>query len=460
MHPMRNTRARQRSTIRSEVARSDAYAFFNLLTDDESLEQVEALLPEHRERLFPPTAVLSMFLAQALAADRSCQKAVNDMATKRVAGGLSACSVHTGAYCRARQRLPEAMVTALVRHSGRAMTSRASRWHWQGRPVRLVDGTTLQMPDAPANQAAYPQPRTQQPGLGFPICRLSALICLSSGAILEAATGPYVGKGGGEQALLRSMLDGLHAGDILLGDAFYATYFLLCELQRRGVDGVFEQYGARRRSTDFRRGRSLGARDHVVEIAKPPKPDWMSAVAYAAAPDTLAVRELRAGGKTLVTTMLCSKRIPKTELKALYRQRWHVELDLRNLKVTLGMDMLTCKTPRMVRKEIWVYLLAYNLIRRTMLRAALQAQVVPRQLSFKHSLQLCLVWQQYALDTAVEVHPALLILIAGKRVGNRPRRMEPRAIKRRPKSFPLLNQPRSIARKALRNVKGNCALSA
>ena len=123
MHPMRNTRARQRSTIRSEVARSDAYAFFNLLTDDESLEQVEALLPEHRERLFPPTAVLSMFLAQALAADRSCQKAVNDMATKRVAGGLSACSVHTGAYCRARQRLPEAMVTALVRHSGRAMTS-------------------------------------------------------------------------------------------------------------------------------------------------------------------------------------------------------------------------------------------------------------------------------------------------------------------------------------------------
>ena len=135
-------------------------------------------------------------------------------------------------------------------------------------------------------------------------------------------------------------------------------------------------------------------------------------------------------------------------------------LDLRNIKTTLGMEQLGCQTPAMAVKEIWVYLLAYNLIRRTMLRAALQAQVIPRQLSFKHSLQLCLVWQQYALDTAVEVHPALLILIAGKRVGNRPRRMEPRAIKRRPKSFPLLNQPRSIARKALRNVKGNCALSA
>lgn len=451
MHPMRDARARQRRAFRREVARSDAYAFFNLLTDDESLDQVEALLPAHRERLLPPTEVLSMFLAQALNADRSCQKAVNDLATRRVAGGLSTCSVHTGAYCRARQRLPEAMVSTLVRHSGRAMTARADRWYWQGRPVHLVDGTTMQMPDTPANQAAYPQPRTQKPGLGFPICRLSALICLSSGAILEAATGPYVGKGGGEQALLRSMLDRLQAGDVLLGDAFYATYFLLCELQRRGVDGLFEQYGARRRSTDFRRGRRLGTRDHVVEIAKPPKPDWMSAATYAAAPEKLAVRELRVGGKTLVTTMLCARQVPKTELRALYRQRWNVELDLRNLKATLGMDMLTCKTPAMARKEIWIYLLAYNLIRRTMMRAALQARVMPRQLSFKHSLQLWLAWQKCGFDAAVEDQPTLLVLIARKRVGNRPGRMEPRAIKRRPRTLPLLNQPRPIARKDLRN---------
>ena len=451
MHPMRDACAWQRCALRREVARSDAYTFFNLLTDDESLDQVEALLPEHRERLFPPTEVLSMFLAQALSADRSCQKAVNDLAAKRAMAGLSACSVHTGAYCRARQRLSETMVSTLVRQSGRAMTARASRWSWQGRPVRLVDGTTLQMPDTPANQAAYPQPRTQKPGLGFPICRLVALICLASGAILEAATSPYVGKGGSEQALLRSMLDSLQAGDVLLGDAFYATYFLLYELQRRGVDGVFEQYGARRRSTDFRRGRHLGPRDHHVEITRPPKPDWMSAVAYAAVPDKLTVRELRAGGKTLITTMLCARQASKAELRTLYRQRWHVELDLRNLKSTLGMDILTCRTPTMARKEIWIYLLAYNLIRRTMVHAALQAQVAPRQLSFKHSLQLWLAWRQCAPDTAVEGHPKLLALIARKRVGNRPGRIEPRAVKRRPKPLPLLSQPRQIARRTIRN---------
>jgi hypothetical protein len=177
----------------------------------------------------------------------------------------------------------------------------------------------------------------------------------------------------------------------------------------------------------------------------------MSAAAYAEMPDKLAVRELWAGGKTLITTMLCARQVPKAELGALYRQRWHVELDLRNLKATLGMDMLTCKTPAMARKEIWIYLLAYNLIRRTMVHAALQAQVIPRQLSFKHSLQLWLAWQQCAFGTAMEGHPALLALIVGKRVGNRPGRMEPRAIKRRPKPLPLLNQPRQIARKALRN---------
>lgn len=361
------------------------------------------------------------------------------------------CSAHTGAYCRARQRLPQVMVSTLVRQAGRTMTARVAGGCWQSRPVRLVDGTTVQMPDTPANQAAYPQPRTQKPGLGFPICRLVALTCLSSGAVLEAATGRYVGKGGDEQSLLRSMLDSLAAGDVLLGDAFYATYFLLCELQRRGVDGVFEQYGARRRSTDFRRGRRLGSRDHVIDIAKPTlKPCWMSAEAFAAAPETLAVRELRVGGKTLVTTLLCDRQAPKAELKALYRQRWNVELDLRNLKMTLGMDMLTCKTPAMVAKEIWIYLLAYNLIRRIMMRAAQQAQTLPRQLSFKHSLQLWLAWQQRGIPLAIEEDLTLLILTAQKRVGNRPGRIEPRAIKRRRKSLPLLNQPRPIARETLR----------
>ncbi len=221
------------------------------------------------------------------------------------------------------------------------------------------------------------------------------LLCLGSGALLNAATGPCKGKGGDEQTLLRSMLDTLNDGDILLGDAYYATYFLLCELVRRGVDGLFEQYGARKRRTDFRKGMRLGERDHLIELTKPRKnPGWMSQEEYDQAPDTLKVREMKVGGKIMVTTMLCPKKAAKKTLKTLFHSRWNVELDLRNIKTTLGMEHLRCKTPEMAIKELWVYLLAYNLIRMLMVQAALLADRIPRQLSFKHTVQIWIAWQQ------------------------------------------------------------------
>jgi hypothetical protein len=264
--------------------------------------------------------------------------------------------------------------------------------------------------------------------------------------------GPCRGKGSDEQTLLRSILDTLEAGDILLGDAFYATYFLLCALQAKGVDGVFEQQGARRRNTDFRRGQRLGQRDHLIELLKPKvKPDWMSQAEYDKAPDTLTVRELRTGGKILMTTLLCPKQTSKAALKALYRDRWHVELDLRNIKTTLGMEMLSCRTPTMAEKEIWVYLLAYNLIRLLMAQAASLADTNPRKLSFKHTLQLWIAWRQNGTGGYDDSQIAtLFILIAQQRVGKRPGRIEPRAIKRRPKPFPLLTKSRSIAREDVR----------
>jgi len=449
MHPTRSAQIHQQRRIRNRASNSDSYEFFNLLTSPELLDQVEVLLPDHRERLFPPTETLSMFLAQALNTDRSCQRAVNDAVIKRLAGGLTLCSTHTGAYCRARQRLPVEMVSTLVRKSGQLMTETApDAWHWQGRPVRLVDGTTISMPDTPANQASYPQSRSQKSGLGYPLCRMAGIICLGSGVLLDAAVGRYRGKGGDEQSLLRSMLDTLKRGDILLGDAYYATYFLLCDLQHRGVDGVFEQYGARKRSTDFRCGERLGQRDHLIEISKPKlKSDWMTQADYDQAPDILKVRELQTGGKILVTTLLCAKKTPKAALKLLYRSRWHVELDLRNIKATLGLGVLSCKTPAMAEKEIWVYLLAYNLIRLIMAHAAIHTQQLPRELSFKHSLQLWLAWGRQGTASIHNTDPSvLLVLIAQQRVGKRPGRVEPRALKRRPKPYPLLNQPRQLAR--------------
>jgi len=226
MHHKRSVASHQQARVKKQAANSDSFTFFNLLTSPELLVEVELLLPEHRERLFPPTETLSMFLAQVLSADGFCQNIVNETAIRRLGGGLPLCSTHTGAYCRARHRLPADMASSLVRHSGKLIAQKAPHaWHWKGRPVRLVDGTTVPMPDTAANQEIYPQPRSQKPGIGFPICRLVGLICLGSGAVLNAAIGRYKGKGGDEQSLLRTMLDSLQAGDILLGDAYYASYF-------------------------------------------------------------------------------------------------------------------------------------------------------------------------------------------------------------------------------------------
>lgn len=452
MHPNTRLRAQQQSRVRHRANHSDAYAFFNLLTGPELLAQVESLLPEHRERLFPPTETLSMFLSQALSADRSCQRAVNEAAVKRLIGGLSVCSPYTGGYCRARARLPLSMLSGLTQHTGQAITAQApATWHWRGYPVRLVDGTTVAMPDTEANQAVYPQPRSQRPGLGFPLARLVGVVCLGSGAVLDAAIGGYRGQGADEQTLLRTVLASLKSGDLLLGDAYYASYFLLCALRERGVEAVFEQQGARRRRTDFRRGERVGTRDHLIALCKPKrKPDWMTPDQYTQAPESLTVRELASGGKILVTTLLCPKQTPKAALKALYYERWHVELDLRHIKTTLGMEMLSCKTPAMAQKEIWIYLLAYNLIRLMMAQAAVLSTCLPRTLSFKHTLQLWIAWDHYPGHNRDEKLSSLFVLIAAQRVGNRPGRVEPRAIKRRPKPFPLLTQPRAIAREKVR----------
>jgi len=440
----------QQQRLKQYLAASDAFSFFNQLTSPELLDAMESTLPEHRERLFPPTETLSMFLAQALKPDRSCQAIVNEAAVKRLQGGLPPCSTRTGAYCRARQRLPASMLSSLARHTGSLVSAQAhATWLWNGSRVRLVDGTTVTLPDTVANQAAYPQQGGQKPGLGFPICRLVAITCLSTGAVLNAAIGRFKGKGSCEQTLLRTLLDTLESGDLLLGDAFYGTYFLLAELQSRQVDALFEQYGSRRRLTDFSQGVKLGNRDHLVTLTKPKaRPDWMTLEQYLAAPESLVIRELEVGGKLLITSLTCPASIPKQALKTLYTSRWQVELDIRNIKTTLGMETLSCKTPQMAAKEIWVYLLAYNLIRLLMAQSALLADILPRTISFKHALQLWLGWQPTDETAAI---PGLLLLVAEQTVGNRPGRIEPRAVKRRPKPYPLLTKTRAEAKVDIKN---------
>lgn len=440
--------------IKTLATNTDTYSFFNLLTSSNMLSMVENLHPEtYRERHFPPTETLSMFLAQAMSKDRSCQKVVNDAAIKRIVGGLKPCSTTTGGYCQARQRLPLEMVSTLVRYTGELMNHQMpDQWRWHNKRVHLIDGTTVTLPDTAANQAMYPQYCGQKPGLGFPICRIVGVICLSSGALLNASMGRFSGKGGSEQTLLRTMLDTFNPGDVVLGDAFYGTYFLLASLLDNGVDAVFEQHGARKRVTDFREGKRLGPRDHLIKLVKPKrKPDWMTQEDYENAPDYLSIRELKVKDKILITTLLSSNKFPKHELKTLYKKRWHVEVDLRNIKTTLGMETLSCKTPEMAEKEMWVYFLAYNLIRLLMAQSALLADILPRQLSFKHTVQLWSAWSQQTQAGGTQADESVLfVLIAQKTVGNRPGRIEPRAVKRRPKAYPLLMEKREQARDKVR----------
>ena len=423
--------------------------YFNALTGPELLEITEAHSPEHRERLYTPTVTLSMFMGQAMNADGSCQQAVNAWAVRRAAEGLSECSSRTGAYCRARQRLTVRMVQELARESGRMLSKRAARsWLWHGRTVKLVDGTGISMPDTEDNQRVFPQLSTQAAGVGFPIARFVGVICLATGAVIDAAIGPFCGKGNSELGLLRQLQGAFSSGDIMLGDAFYCNYFLIATQIAAGVDVLFAQNGAR--ITDFRRGQSLSVRDHVVSWPKPvTRPQWMSEQQYRAFPDQITVREVRVGNRVLVTTLLDPKQVGKNELNELYTQRWHCELDLRNLKTTLGMDVLSCNTAQMNEKELWVHLLAYNVVRLLMAQAALNANVLPRDISFKHTVQLWVQWTAQHLAADPAHHDLLFRLIAQSTVNNRPGRIEPRARKRRPKPYYWLKESRPRARRRI-----------
>lgn len=439
-----------RKAIGQEVRQSQAVDFFNVLTGPELLEQTEAHLPAHRERLYPPTVTLSMFMKQALSDDRSCQRAVNAWAAQRTAEGLSVQSIRTGAYCRARQRLPTQMVKALVRASGALLCHKAQqRWRWRGRSVKLVDGTCISMPDTPQNQICYPQPSTQAKGVGFPLARLVGVICLATGAVLDAVMGPHAGKGHSELDLFRGLLDTLGPGDVLLADALYCNYFMISSLQAAGVDVLFEQHGCR--ITDFRRGTVLARRDHCVRWRKPQRPAWMTRSQYTALPDEILVREVKVNARVLVTTMINHREVRKGELSRLYAMRWNVELDLRNIKTTLKMEVLSCLSPQMVQKEMWVYLLAYNLVRLLMAQAAHSAGMHPREVSFKHTVQIWTEWIARSLiGRRLTTRPDLLRLIAQLKVGNRPGRLEPRARKRRPKPYQWLKVPRITARRQVR----------
>jgi putative transposase len=412
--------------------------------------------------VFTPFLTFWTFFWQSLSSDRSCRAALKRLAAWMGRHGQEPNGDDTGAYCKARARLPESALHRLMRLVGGTTHQKATQdWLWCGRTVTVVDGSTALMPDTAANQKDYPQSSSQKSGLGFPIARLVVVFCLATGSVLDAAIGRYQGKQTGENALFRSLWDEvLKPEDVVLGDRYFCSYFDIAMLKRRGIDSVFRLH--QRRPCDFRRGRRLGQEDQIVTWLRPRRPDWMDEETYNQIPETMEIRQVRIrvgrpGFRTrvldLATTLLDPVMYTKSDLANLYRQRWHAELDLRSIKIVLGMDMLRCKTPAMVRKEIWMTLLGYNVIRALMVQAATAHQQNPRRLSFKGALQ---TWQEFAPGlregTAEQRRWLWTILwesIAHDLVGDRPDRVEPRARKRRPKEYPLLTTPRKKARAAL-----------
>ena len=409
-----------------------------------------------RERIYTPKLTFLTFLSQIMNPASSCRKAVREVQSYYLHQPEPVHVSHdTSPYCQARARLDldnlSAIRTGLTHRMAQSLPS--GQWFWE-RPVKVVDGTCLSMPDTPENQAAYPQPESQLPGCGFPQMRLLALFSLDTGALLERARGQYNTS---EVRLFRKFWPRLDSGDILLGDRIFGFYFAMAELIRRGVDGVFRLNA--QRDDDFRRGKRLGQHDRLMTWFKPKnKPAGLTDEQWARVPAQIKVREVkiktndpscRVQEIVLVTTLLDHKKWSKAKLTELLSRRWQVELNLDDIKTTLQMDVLSCRKPAMIHRELELHLISYNLIRAIMLEASVICHAPLYRLSFKGTLDTveefshrlaCMPFSQKKKRQTIYLE--MLAIIAADLVPDRPGRREPRCLKRRPKAYPFMTKPR------------------
>jgi hypothetical protein len=401
--------------------------------------------------------VLWAFLAQTLRDGKgaACASAVADIGTYLLQTGQRPPSADTGVYCRARAKLNLRAIQRLAREvSGSLEQQVEPSWLWKGRHAKLVDGFTFTMPDTPDNQAAYPQPHVQRPGVGFPLARACVVLSLATAEVCDLAVGPYEGKQTGETALLRKMLATFAAHDVVIFDRYFCSFPMLALLSQRGVDVCVRQHHCRR--SDFRRGRRLGPGDHQVTWTRPQRPPWLSREQYAQIPKTLTLREVRwhvqVPGRrvetlTVITTLTDPQMYSRQDIAELYGFRWNAELDIRQIKQTLHLDHVRCKTPEMVRRELWVTVLAYNLIRKVIATAAAIHQKQPRHLGFTRACQgLLASWMLLATGACRDVrglYDMMLAHIAAQEVAHRPGRIEPRVLKRRRQGYPFMLRPRA-----------------
>jgi hypothetical protein len=368
-HNIKLSVQQQIQSLKRAVLQLPDFPFPNILSTD-ALQQIIDGSTRSRHRIFTPLVTLKAFLFQVLSADGSCRQAVSHVLAERLSQGKKANSINTSSYCKARDDLPLKPLMQAVHETGNALHEQAHpSWQYNGHNTLIVDGATVLMADTVDNQNAFPQQRCQKQGLGFPIARLVGLVSLSTGALVSYATGPHKGKGSGETSLFATLIGDIAANDLLLADRYYCTWAILARLMKQGSHLLVQNHVQRK--PDFREGKRLGVKDHLIVWKKPKKkPVWITDSDYRALPDKLLIREFAVGGMVYVTTLLDRKKYPKKELALLYKERWTVELDLRSIKTNMGMDMLRCKTAQMVNKEIAIHFLSYNLIRANIARSA------------------------------------------------------------------------------------------
>ena len=460
----------QASFLRRQFLQDGDLPFTGVLSEGIVAQALTATGVIWLDRIYSPLVTLWVFLGQVLSADHSCRAAVARLIAHRLSRGERPCSATTGAYCQARKRLPEQFFAAVAGLVGRALDAKADvRWLWKGRRVYMFDGTTVSMPDTPENQAAYPQVYNQKPGIGFPIARIGVITSLSCGAVLNLGFCRYAGKGQGEVSLLRRLWGVLRRGDVLLADSLLSNWTGIVLLQEQGVDLVSRLNKAHRKA-DFRRGKRLGHDDHIVIWHKPTSIRSVDRGTYHSLPKYVTIREARfrveqPGFRTntvvVVTTLLDPVETTKEDLACLYRARWNNELDLRSIKSTMKMDVLRCKTPDLVHKEVWTHILAYNLIRTIMAQAATKHGVEPRTISFKGTLQTLeafqplIDFQRRGAAFRDALYQQLLDAVALHRVADRPDRFEPRKRKRPPVKFDQMMKPRWVLKREMAKRVGD-----
>ena len=430
-----------------------------------------------RQRDYPPKLTFLAFLDQTLNPDASCRSAVRQIqAYHRQQPHPRDLDDSTSAYCQSRSRWTLAELVEIRRHLAEHTAGAPLDLGWGTLPpVKLVDGTSLNLPDTPPNRRDYPPSKDQKPECGFPLMRLVGVFSLDTGALLEREESPYTTS---ENALYQSLWPTFAPGDLVVGDRNFGSWGAMASLQARQVDGIFRLHASR--NADFRQGRPLGPNDRRITWAKPRnQPANLADEAWAALPATLTVRLVRfrvptRRGRikkiTLATTLLDPLRWPGERLAALYARRWQIELYFDDLKTTLHMDLLSCRTPAMIRKELEMHLIAYNLIRSLQGEAAVGCHVPLERLSFKGCLDTACHYSQAIAQIPAshrkrrrDMYAHMLTVMAADQVPERPDRFEPRCRKRRPKRYPLMTQPRRVLKAAavdhLTNPKKRTPLS-